>query len=381
MSEPNHLREAAWSLADEVSERALEIERARTLPADLVTRFREKGLFSMALPAALGGLECEARTIIDVVERMSWADASAGWTLLIGQGSALFAWLEPSVAKELLSREPAPVVAGSMAPLGRGVPTGPDGYALTGRWPFNSGCPHADWIVAAFTVPPRAEGAAPDRRFAFLPAAQARIVDTWDVAGLRGTGSHDIEVDEVRVPRERTIDPFGEPPRRGGPRCPARGGGRGRGGAGGPRGGARRALDALHSVAHSKRRQPGAGPIAEEPEMQKLVLTGETRLRAARALVLEAVGEVTAAMRTTGAAEPAARARLMASVQHAMTVAVEVVTGAFHAGGASALYEHPPLQRCFRDIRAARQHVLIGQETTKRLGRMELGLPVPPVFL
>jgi indole-3-acetate monooxygenase len=383
MSETS-LRETAWSLVDEVSERAGEIERARTLPADLVRRFRAGGLFSMALPAALGGLECEPRTIIEVVERMAWADGSAGWTLLIGQGSGFFAWLDPGVAKELLSGEPAPVVAGSMAPIGRGVPAGNgDGgrYELTGRWPFASGCPHADWIVAAFTVPPRGEGTAPERRFAFLPPGDVRIIDTWNVAGLRGTGSHDIAVEAAFVPRERTIDPFTEPARHGGPLYSSLFGFLVTMMAGFPLGVARRALDELHSVAHHKKRQPGAPALAEEPETQDLVLSGETRVRAARALVLQASGDVTAAMRATGAAAPEIRARLMAAVHHAMLVAVDVVTAAFHAGGASALYDRHPLQRCFRDIRAARQHVLFGQETAKRLGRMELGLPVPPAFL
>ena len=377
------LRDAARALATEVSDRALEIERARTLPPDLVARFRESGLFSMALPAALGGLECAPRLIVELVELLSRADGSTGWTLLIGQGSGFFAWLDPQVAKELLVDNSAPLVAGSIAPMGQGPALRRDGatsYRLNGRWPFNSGCPHADWMVAAFLLEQRADGP-PPQRFAVLPADRARIHDTWNVAGLRGTASHDIELQDVVVPHERTFDPFNEPARHPGPLYPSLFGFLVMMMAGFPLGVARGALDELHAVAHRKRRHPNAPPIAEEPVLQEQVLACETKLRAARALVLESVDGIASAMRDTGSAPPQARARLMAAVHHAMNVAVEVVTTAFHAGGASVLYDHQPLQRCFRDAHAARQHVLFGQEATKRLGRMELGLPVPDFLL
>jgi alkylation response protein AidB-like acyl-CoA dehydrogenase len=376
------LQDAARALAAEVSDRALEIEKARTLPLDLVGRFRESGLFSMALPAALGGLECEPRLIVETVERMSRADGSTGWTLLIGQGSGFFAWLDPQVAKEMLADRPAPVVAGSMAPIGRGVAVrrqGTTDYRLSGRWPFNSGCLHADWMIAAFLLEQQGDGP-PAPRFALLPADQVRILDTWNVAGLRGTASHDIEIDGALVPHDHTFDPFNEPARHPGPLYPSLYGFLVTMMAGFPLGLARRALDELHELAHRKRRRPDGPPIAEEPVLQEQILDCETKLRAARALVLEAVDGTAAAMRDSGSAPPKVRAALMAAVHHAMSTAMEVVTTAFHAGGASMLYEHQPLQRCFRDAHAARQHVIFGQEVTKRLGRMELGLPVPPMF-
>lgn len=372
----------ARSFAAELVERAEEIEAKRALPADLVARFREAGLFGLAMPSALGGRECPPLTVVDVVEEVSRADASAGWTLLIGQGAGFLAWLEPDAAAELLARTPRPIVASSMAPAGRGERSG-DGYVVTGRWPFSSGCRHSDWLLAGFVetregAPVIAENGMPVQRMAFIRAAEVKVIDTWRVSGLRGTGSHDVAVDAVFVPRRFTVDPFFEPPKQRGPLY----------GAsmfsflmmmmaGFPLGVGRRALDEFRATAHRKTKQPAGTTMAEEPVVQAAIVRCESDLRAARALVVESITRVQEAVETEGAASPPVRARLVAAVLHAMETAVRVVETAFHACGASSLYTHQPLQRCFRDIHAGAQHVAFGQETLKRIGRIELGLDAP----
>lgn len=375
---PNDIVRSARAVATEVSERSQEIEAAGTLPVDLVERFRDKRLFDMALPVALGGLECPPLTVLEVVEEMSRADPSAGWTLLIGQGSGLFAWLPSDIAKEMVARTPHPIVASSMAPTGAGRPT-PDGYLVSGRWPFVSGCSHSDWITAGFIVADDKEATGPPaRRMGFFAATEAKILDTWHVAGLRGTGSHDIAAQEIVVPREWTFDPWSEPAHEPGPLYAASmmsflmmmi--------AGFPIGVARRALDEFHATAHRKTKQPSGTSMAEEPLVQVAVLRCESALSAARALLVDTVGLVEDAVRADGVAPLPLRARLAAAVVQSMAVARDVVDTAFHSCGASALYASHPLQRCFRDIHAAGQHIVFGQETLKRLGRVELGLAVP----
>lgn len=373
----------AREVAAELDGRGQEIEQARTLPPDLVERFRAAGLFGMTLPAALGGPECAPLTVFEVVEEVSRADASAGWTLLIGQGAGFLAWLDRDMARELVvSATPRPVVASSMAPTGRGE-EGRDGYRVSGRWPFTSGCGHSDWLMAGFVVthdgaPVPASGGAPQQRMAFIPRSEVDIVDTWRVAGLRGTGSHDVAVHAAHVPRELTADPFFEPAKHPGPLY----------GAsmfsflmmmmaGFPLGVARRALDEFHLAAHRRKKQPAGTPMAEEPLTQAAIVRCESALRAARAFVVESIGRVQEAVESDGGAPPAVRARLSGSVVHAMETAREIVETAFHSCGASSLYAAHPLQRCFRDIHAASQHVAFGQEARKRLGRIELGLPAP----
>lgn len=370
--------QAARDLAPEVAERAGEVERARALAPDLVDRFREARLFDMALPASLGGLECPPLTVLDVVEEIARADASAGWTVLIGQGSGFLAWLPPDAAKEVLAETPHPVVASSMAPAGSAEETG-EGYRLSGRWPFVSGCSHSDWILAGFTV---AGESGRGMRMGLFPASEARIVDTWRVAGLRGTGSHDVAAHGVFVPRSRTFDPWSDRAFEPGPLY--------RASmmsflmlmmAGFPLGVGRRALEEFHATAHRKTKQPAGTSFAEDPLVQVEVLRCESALRAARALLVESIATVERDAAGDGTVAAPVRARLASAVVHAMTVAQEVVDRAFHGCGASTLYESHPLQRCFRDIHAAGQHVAFGQEALKRLGRCELGLPVPDFLI
>lgn len=375
--------ESARLLGAEVADRAEEIEAARTLPADLVSRFRETGLFSMALPAALGGAECPPLTVVEVVEEMSRADASTGWSLLIGQGSGFLAWLEPDVAKELVASTPDPVVASSMAPAGKGEDNGGGSVVVEGRWPFSSGCMHSDWVLAGFVVHRDGErvltsSGMPEQRMALFPASAVEIIDTWQVAGLRGTGSHDIAVHALEVPPELITNPLHEPARQPGPLYASSmfcflmmmm--------AGFPLGVGRRALDEFRAIAHRKTKQPAGTTLAEEAVVEAGILRCESALRAARALVVEAVRCVEESVQVDGAAPPLVRARLAAAVVHAMTTAKEVVETAFHSCGASSLYTSHPLQRCFRDIHAASAHVAFGQATRKRLGRIELGLPAP----
>ena len=100
--DPTGVRRAARELAPELSARATEAEGLRTMPDDLVSRIRASGLFRMGLPATLGGLELHPVTIIEVVESLSEADGSAGWTVINGNSTAFFAWLDPAVAKEMI---------------------------------------------------------------------------------------------------------------------------------------------------------------------------------------------------------------------------------------------------------------------------------------
>ena len=120
-------------------------------------------------------------------------------------------WLEPEVARAILETEPSSGMAGMFAPIGRTEPAGDGMVRLTGRYPFNSGSPHASWFCQGAFV--TGASGAPEWRFLFLPKSDVEILDTWRVAGLRGTASHDVLVDE----RARAARADGEPDLRSGP--------------------------------------------------------------------------------------------------------------------------------------------------------------------
>jgi hypothetical protein len=110
---------AAWALTPELSERAAEGEARRTMPPDLVEKLRTAGLFDMGRPRSLGGLELDPLTQMQVIEQLSRADGSAGWTVMIGDSSMFFAWLDPEVAREMIGNDTQFASSSTAAPLGR----------------------------------------------------------------------------------------------------------------------------------------------------------------------------------------------------------------------------------------------------------------------
>jgi indole-3-acetate monooxygenase len=376
----------AKKLAGVVSAMAERAEAERRMPADLVDRLRAAGLFAMGLPRALGGLESPPHELIPVIEAVSRADASAGWSVLIGNTSAFLAWLEPATAKSIVADVPGPVLAGSMAPLGKGelVEDG-SAYRVTGRWPFASGCSHADVLMGGFVVtdggrPVLREGR-PLMRVGFFPPERVTVHDTWHVAGLAGTGSHDISVTDVVVPADRTAVPYSEPSHHPGPLY--------RLSpynvlmvlfAGFPLGVAGRALDELTSLASGKRRVGASTTLLEDPLVHTDLVADHARLRAARASVLAISREVWKTVEADRELTPRQRADLAAATIHAFDVGREIVSRAFHQAGASALFDHSPLQRCLRDLHAAGQHIAFSPDSRERLSRAWLGLPVPPAI-
>ena len=372
--------DAARGLAPELSERALENEQRRTMAPDLIDKMRAAGLFHLGLPAELGGLECDPITILDTIEELSRADGAAGWTASIGNGTSFFAWLDPEVAKEIVSHRTDFITAGAFAPTGTAQTNGAD-LVVDGRWTFVSGCSHADWLFTGVIVtdgdgPRQVSPGRPDWRFAVYPASEATIHDTWHVAGLRGTGSHDVSTQKVRVPAERTMMPFFEPARFDGPlyRLPfptllmslfA----------GVPLGIARRALDEFGALAATKSRNLSAGStMVEDPAIQVELARAEAAVRAARAFVVEAVGTAWDTVVAGDELGLASRANVTLATVNAARSARAAVDAVFAMAGAGALFDDNPLQRCARDLMAATQHLALSLGQWKTVGRVLFGL-------
>ena len=372
--------DAARRLAPELSERAAEAEKLRTIPTDLVDKLRAAKLFRLGLPAALGGLECDPVTIVETMEEIARADGSAGWITFIGSTNFSLAWLEQTVAKEMVAKRPDSIVAAGFAPTATARLDGDD-LVVNGRWNFSSGAPHADWFMNGVLV---MEGDAlrmlpsgrPDWRFVFMPADQVKIVDTWHVAGLEGTGSHDVVADSVRVPSERTLNPYFEPAVLDGPlyRLPytsllsvfmsAW-----------PLGVARRALDEFAVLANKKSRSLIPGPVlAEDAAIEVEVARAEAMVRSARAFFLETFG---AMWDSVCAGDELSMPQRTASYLAALNTAQAsraAVESVFGMAGAGAVFDSSPLQRCARDIMVGTQHIVWALGRWKTAGRVLLGL-------
>lgn len=366
---------AADDLAADARGRAVETNELRAVPADLMARIKAAGLCQLLLPASLGGLEVDPFTVVTAVERLSEADGSAGWTTLIGNSTLFFAWLDPDVARDMLGGDTAFASTSVFAPLGRAVPTSRDTLALSGRWPFNSGCDHAEWNQVGFFVMDgdrprvRADGK-PDWRFAFFPAGLATRHDTWHALGLRGTASHDLEVDRLELPASHTAGCMFDAPRHDGPlwRLPAF--------AllnmlivGFPLGVARRALDEFAALAPTKRRGSSTTAVSEDGYSQYEIGRCEAAVRSARSFVLDTIGDAWNSAVAGNTLTDADVAELYVAGQQVMRAAIEAVDVCFMLAGSGAVYDHHPLQRCFRDVHTARQHIAFNPDGFKSFAR------------
>jgi alkylation response protein AidB-like acyl-CoA dehydrogenase len=386
-AETNAIRDAVRQLAPELSARAVEGEALGTMPADLADRAKQAGLFRLALPRSLGGLELDPAAQVEVFEELSRADGSAGWTIIIGNSTAFFAWLDPAVASAMIGGKPNFASTSMFSPDGRAVPAGPGIFSVAGRWPFNSGCPHAEWLqVGVFVMDGetprlRAEGV-PDWRFAFVPREVAAIEDTWHAAGLRGTGSHHLSLSAQRVPEEHLAAPFFEPARHDGPlwRLPlftqaaiAL--------SGFPLGVARRALDEFTELAQRKVRGGAAQTVAQDGHAQVELARAEAGLQAARAFVFAAIADLWDSACAGHPPSLAQRARMLLATNQAMRAAVAAVDGVFRLAGAGAVYDDQALQRCFRDIYTANQHVLFSAGRDQAFAKLRLGIEQPTFLI
>src|SRR5678816_2064770 len=178
----------------------------------VVAALHKEGLYGMWVPRVLGGAELDPVESLQVIENVAYGDPSTGWVLMaaalaIGTGAA---YLGDSAVKELFGSDRFPVIAGQGTRPGNAVPVD-GGFRLSGSWSFASGIKHGTHIHTLGII----EGTGEPRIFV-LPVSQAKLIDNWDVMGLRGTGSIDYTIDSAFVPEAYSHSAVTESPRRGG---------------------------------------------------------------------------------------------------------------------------------------------------------------------
>jgi indole-3-acetate monooxygenase len=324
---------------------------------------------------------------VEIFEEISRADGSAGWTIVIGNSTAFFAWLDPAAAREMIGDQPDFISTSMWAPLGQATPVPPGGFTVSGRWPFNSGCPHAGWLqVGVFVTDrgaPRTRACgAPDWRFAFVPARSAVIEDTWDAMGLRGTASHHLALSKVRVPAEHLAAPFFEPARHDGPlwKIPlvtmatmflaAV-----------PLGIARRALDEFTAVAAEKIRGPAAASIGHDADVQCGLAKAEGALASARSFLFDTIAGAWGTACRGDAPSLEQRALVLLAANQVVRAGADAVSRVFRLAGAEAVFAGHPLQRCFRDIHTAGQHILFSSSRDQAFAKARLGVDQPTYLI
>lgn len=351
-----------------IAARAPEIEAGRRIPLDLVEVLRSIGIFRMFVPRSHGGLELSLAQGCKVVEALARIESSVGWVSLIAAGSSLFTSLLPQKTFERIYQDgPDAIIAGSMQPVGTAEAVD-GGWRVNGRWPFASGCQHADWILGACLVTrggvplPGAAESAPWMRVCVLPARDWTIDDTWHVAGLKGTGSHHVVLKDALVADAHFFEMDNAScisgPLYGSVRefLPLFHGAVGLGIAGG-------ALTALVALANGGRRPLNAAVPMKDAEVFHYELGRiEADLRAAQAFH---ANQLASHWRHACAGTLKGNtAAYLKGVQAGVWVAqacIRVTDACYELGGGSALYESSPLQQRMRDMRAAAQHAAVQQ--------------------
>ena len=201
-SNESALIERARALVPRLIERAPQGERDRRLPEETIAEMKAAGLFRALQPKRWGGHEVALATYYDIEMILGEGDMSTAWVYgVVGVTPWVLALFEDRAQREVWAGNPDALIALSLAPAGKIEPV-EDGARLSGRWSFASGSLHCDWaLLGAFA--PSAEGGAPEWRMYLVPKADCRILDVWHTAGLKGTGSNDIVIDNVFVPNYR----------------------------------------------------------------------------------------------------------------------------------------------------------------------------------
>lgn len=373
--------ETARELAPLIRASAPETDARRELPAPLFETMADAGLFRLALPRAIGGAEMDLPSYVEVIEELGKADASTAWvTNQVAIFATYAARMNPAAARAIWIDPPRSVVANT--PVASAEATvAPGGYRVTGRQGFSTGCRHASWLAAHATVyehgRPRLDEGQPEMRYLFVPRAQAELLDTWQVRGMRGTGTHHFAVRDVFVPEERTVKSVTAPLVERGPlyRLPrtlvfASGD------AAVALGTARSCLAAFIELATTKTPRAMDALLRDQATVQQDVGRAEARLRSGRAFLVTAVREIWDAVVTAGEVTLEQRANLRLATTHGIRLAVEVVDAVYNLAGATAAYEASPIQRHFQDVHVMSQHLQARLAHYDLVGRHWLGLKI-----
>jgi len=325
-------------------------ERHGRLHADVVAALVEAGIPRLYLPAALGGYQIDPVTCALVTERLAEGDASAAWFVMVYNAARIMAANWPAeMVRALWGDNPDALVAASGHTPLQGRRQG-EGFIVSGRNSFVSGCHHADFIMSPMRVDAELFTVA-------VPAESCVIEDNWNTLGMRATGSNDVTVPDVYVPGEMVGPPAAQPNElyRGTLyQCPSRvvfatyvpaalsl---------------AHQALRELEGLARNKVPYATDRKLAHRSLAQVHYGRALAEYRAARGYFLNALQETWQRAEAAGEFDARARADLYLAGTHAMQASSSVVRHVVDAAGSSSFDKANPLEKIARDMETLRQH-------------------------
>ncbi len=374
------LVKTAEGYISQLRERGREIDELRWLPQDLADDLAKQGFYRLITPEILGGLDLGPVTLCQICETLARGNGSAAWCVFIGSTSQYLFGALPKIQRERMLENPDVITSGVFADSGTAVYAerqGQPGYVINGHWRWGSGCHNADWISGGIhEIDNSGEVVvkSPAITRVFFTPDEIEILDSWWVSGLRGSGSSDYVAKNVWVSVERVAssiehsafadEPIYRFPRFGLLAIPIGAIALGM---------ARACIDEVLQVAQQKTPQGSRRTLAMRPALHADLAINDTRLRAARALFYGDIERAWDYAQTDKEALSHRLALRTANV-HALNTSIEVIDRMYTVVGGTSVFDESCLQRHFRDVHVASQHMMVGDSVMELAGRVLIGL-------
>ena len=380
----NEIVTVAESLIPLIRELRHTTEHDRRIAAPIVHAIRESDLGCMLLDTGAPPQYTPAEWL-RVLETLAGAEASVSWLIWNTTLACFWARFLDGAGRARIFGDSRRLFAGSVRPTGQAAPTG-EGFRLRGRWSLVSGCELADYlslmsVVHEDGVPRMLAPGQPELRVLFVPKGRYTILDTWHVGGLRGSGSHDVVVDEVFVPVEDSFVPTppvaSTSPLAQLPVIPVMTAGLGAQFLGM----ARAAIAVTIEILRTKVSVDPGMSIRERPSVLADIASYSAAVAAARSHLHTSMAAMWENVRNKlPTAED--RAALYSAALHAAAVARACVVAMHAAAGTTALYTDCPLERSVRDLHTMAQHIAAQPLWLEDTGRVLVGHePIMPLFM
>lgn len=386
-STPDHdeVLARARALVPALRSRTAKAEAMRQVPEETIQDLHRAELFRILQPRRVGGSELPFRALIEVCSIIGQGCGSTAWVYgnLASHHWMLGMW-DPKAQDEIWGESPDNLIASAFVfPSGHAQRTD-GGYRLTGRWKFSSGIDPSRWSMLGAIVHDEATGEGEYRMF-LVPQSDYRPIDTWFVAGLKGTGSKDIEVTEVFVPAYRSLavaDARGAP-------TP---GARANPGAlyripvfdmfpyvvaGAVLGIAEGALTSFTAETRSRIAAYSATRMADYAAVQIRLAEASAAVETARMLMIRRCDEAQHIAESGVVPSTEDKVRFRRDGAYAARLCTRAVDLLFEASGGDGLYDRQDIQRAFRDAHAANSHnALIWDAAATLYGKVALGIRI-----
>ena len=368
LSDDTILAERAKALVPLLDAEAEFADNEGELSPAAVAALHRDGLLKLWVPEKLGGAELDPVHSLEVLENLSYADASAGWVTMAANLSigTAGAYLSDHAVAELWGDGKQPVIAGQGTRPGTAKMVD-GGLLLSGSWSFGSGLKHSSHVHSLGIVEETGEP-----RIFVTPIEAVNLIDNWDVMGLRGTGSIDYTMESVFVPNGWSHFAVTTTPERGGSlyglgiigfavACHS----------GWAMGVGRRLLAELAELVQLKAGRPGAQ--ADSVAFQQGYAEAEAKFRAARALVMESWTDLSKSLYAGDGISVRQHTLVRLALTHITKTLHEIATFVYLAGGTTSL-RRGTIQRMYRDVFAGTQHVTSSPNVWQTCGRELMGV-------